>query len=242
MKEGLSVSKPQEHLLEGVTPIIACVGTFDDFAMSKDPSLGEISELEIKGLKSVDWEKGIYASGKGKALSGGPETYIISAIDSSNKFSQTLTPCTGLVAAGKENKKNGKNISFLSHQDPEWFLSSKKDDFIKDLRKRLLEIKERSKPGTIDVRIIGGDYSVDPVKDYRKEYLESIKLLSSEIKEILKFEPLIVNGPKKSLEMYDWDDIYYDTEHRRLYVVRPKVNQKTPDFRPSEIHKFKNGF
>lgn len=100
----------------------------------------------------------------------------------------------------------------------------------------LNEIKERSVEGTIDAVIFGGMYIKDWVR-IQKDYLESVKLLTTEIKNILGFEPLVITGPKTVLGN---DDVFYDNEHRRLYIIRPEVgDESTKSYWPSDIDKQK---
>ncbi len=240
-----AIPKPEHfpnHLKEGVPAIMACIGTPDDFRES--PGLEKFvfrktSFMDIPGAYNVDY------SGPHRLLVEqnfkNPETgsYVISPIDDFNKFSQTFHDCTGLVVAGYD-KKTGQNISFLSHQDPKYFSETKanRDTLISDLRERLLELKERCREGTIDAAIFGGKY-LKPVNSensrlYQKNYLDSIKLLADETKKVLGFEPIVMTGPKKA--RYGADDVFYDNEHRRLYIARPEVgDSSTQSFTPSAI-------
>lgn len=214
------------HLIEGVKPIIACIGSFDDFEkLEVSPGCSHINNnFLLNGLKSIDWVQGTYGFKEGKdVLTAGPRTYIISAIDDSNKFSQEFAVCTGLIVAGID-EKTGKNISFVTHQ------LSCSVDFVADLEKRLLEMKQRCRHGTIDAVIVGGIFSGLDI-----EYLKTIRLLSTKTQQTFGFEPIVINGPKTSVRIKGVDDIYYDNKNRRLYFVRPGVNPDTKDFVPSQV-------
>jgi len=121
-----------------------------------------------------------------------------------------------------------------------------KEKFIKDLRERLREIKEKCEGGTIDAVIVGGNYmAYAPESDYH----DSIELLGEEIKQELGFESTIMTGPKTAPKdeddhtYYDakqtvyYDRIYYDTPNRRLYIIRSSsVGDKTTEsYKPSEL-------
>jgi hypothetical protein len=104
-------------------------------------------------------------------------------------------------------------------------------------------MKERCKVGTLDAIIIGGrDYSdsdSDLAKKLSQEYVESIKFISTEVKKIFDFEPIVINGPKLPDTGEEGDDVYYDNANRRLYLLRPEVNKNVGSFPASEIDKEK---
>ncbi len=217
MKEELSVSNLYGHLEKGVNPIVVCIGSFNDF----DELSAEHPE-SLENLKDVNWVKGAYESEKRKDfLTNGPRTYIISSIDGSNKFSKELSFCTGLIVAGID-KITGKNISFVTHQPNVSRLSV---SFISDLKRRCIEMKERCILNTIDARIVGGiDPSDSKTSQPEKNYASTIQLLSDEMYQVFGFKPIIINGPKDYREGNNHDNIYYDNENRRLYLIRPEVN------------------
>ncbi|MDP3725402.1 MAG: hypothetical protein Q8R20_02965, partial [Nanoarchaeota archaeon] len=106
---------------------------------------------------------------------------------------------------------------------------------------RLEELKKQSAEGTLDAVIIGGNYTKnDPF--YEKNYLDSIRLLEQEVQSELGFNPVVMTGPKivRHGERESHDDIYYDNEKRRLYIMRPEVgNASTESFLPSDLEKQK---
>jgi hypothetical protein len=222
-----------KRLLEaGVNPIMACIGSGGQFLDSpkEDENYLLIPHIDDKfglgNMQNVDWSSG-GKFGEG-FLNGGPASYVISPDDGSNKFSLGFFPCTGLIVAGIT--EDGQKLSFLTHQQPSMTLSFSKDKFMKDLEARLLALKGRCVFKTIDAVIIGGD-------DFdRLEYIQSIKLLGVEVKKILDFEPVVINGPKSADDHYS-DDVYYDNEHRRLYFLRKKINTGAKDVIPSKIRK-----
>ena len=177
--------------------------------------------------------------GKEDFLNAGGSTYVLSPIDKSNKYSERLEVCTSLVVAGTD-RETGDNISFMTHQNPAQFLHDKKDKFVSDLNKKLTTLKKRCVPGSIDAVIVGGNYVDSPSSqnekfNYKKNYLSSISLLSGEVKRVVGFEPVVVNGPKTQARLED--DAYYDNNERRLYFVRPRgqINSETRDFTKSDL-------
>jgi len=223
------------HLEKGIKPIIVCIGTPEDFETKKDSPKKTIHILGLDNVQNIDWVSGSYEFQIEKPLTAGPKTYIISPIDDFNKYSKSFTRCVGLVITGVD-KETGKNISFLLHSDPVSFLFSEKNNFTTDLNKQLVKIKERCKPGTIDAVIIGGRYfGDDELDNYQVSqlYPDAINLLGTETKQVLGFEPIVINGPKNSREK--WDEIYYDNNHRKLYFIRPKVNKSTSSFSSSDV-------
>jgi len=81
-------------------------------------------------------------------------SYVISPVDDTDKYSKSYRNCTGLIVTGKE-KGTGKNISFMSHQSPLIFSWKMPSGFQEDLAKQIQEIKDRCEDGTIDAVIVG---------------------------------------------------------------------------------------
>lgn len=229
-----------EHLKQGVRPIMACVGTVEQFIEEdkdlEDPLLnirnkfsnpnnidyyGQHEELINQGFKNAKYQ-----------------SYVISSLDNSDKFSKSFKNCTGIIVTGI-SKDTNENISFLSHQDPRYFLVNrkKKKSFLEDLKEQLISLKEVSIKGTIDAVIVGGNYFKEEwAGKYRRDYLNSIKLLSTEVKNVLGFEPVVTVGPKTIKGRAD--DIFYDNNNRRLYIIRPEVDSPSAEsFLPKDIKK-----
>ncbi len=254
MNEGLpKVKNLNEHLKPGVKPIIACVGTQEDFVNNLEATLDTRRQTnEILGaVQRVAYGNKDLAK-EGFLVNETPN-YVISPINARDKTSREYVDCTGMVVAGLD-KETGENISFLTHQDPKKFLNEDKDKFTNDLKKRFAEIRDRCQPGTIDAVIFGGAYFDHPAfKNLKENYVNSIKVLSKVIEGDLGFEPVVINGPKIGA---GWDNCIYDNGNRRLYMVRPEVrhtianteppvkfkaiNFKAKDFVASEIDKNKD--
>ena len=149
MGEGPSVSNSSEQLIKRVKPIIAWVGTVRDFA-EHYPSL----QKDFKGrskddVHNVDYDAPEQYFDEKVFLDSGLWAYVISTLDDKDKFSEELHDCTGLIVAGTENGSN-KNISFLSHQNPEAFKINQPREFVTHLREQLEAIQKRCILGTID--------------------------------------------------------------------------------------------
>lgn len=230
-----------EHLKKGVKPIIACIGEPEHFYGSsgiEQEVFGNSSPNQNKNSnRNVNYYEDLKTLAEQNFKNAGEYSYVISPIDSSNKFSKTFRNCIGLVVVGID-KNTSENISFLSHQDPSYFLesNSKSDKFVNDLREQLQELKERCAERTIDAVIVGGNYFRDEDymdKKFAKNYLASIKLLGKETKDIFGFEPVVIAGPKR---VTGEDHIFYDSENRRLYITRPEVaKESTKSYLPSDI-------
>lgn len=223
-----------EHLKDDVSRIMACIGTPEQFI--EEP--GDMSEffsdspLNQNSNRNVDYYGEPDELNRQKFKNAGRNSYVISSVDNSNKFSESFKNCTGLIVTGLD-KETGKNISFLSHQDPHYFLSGHTTKgFKNDLGKQLRELKERCIDRTIDAVIVGGNY-FEARPNFKKAYLESIGLISKEVKNILGFEPVVMTGPKT---VSGRDDVFYDNDHRRLYIMRPEVaKESTKSYLPSDI-------
>ena len=204
-----------EHLAEGVSPIVAFVGSGNRYGR-------EIAGIRDEGLgQNVDYESV-------------PESYVISAINDKPKFTRDLSDCTSLIAVGRESG-SGRELSFLTHQKQVEIDGSSREAFVTQLKGRLEEIKNKCSAGTIDVVIAGGRFKTG--QDYK--YQESIEALGLAVQGALGFEPLVVVGPKSG----DKDDIYLGA-NRTLYVIRPEGRDIKPvlhnePFKPSEIERMK---
>lgn len=225
----------KSHLKKGVRPIMACVETIEQ--LEKNPGLEFEMFLEelpkLRNTKEVDYYSDPWELKRQNFKNAGNSSYVISTIDDSNKFSKGFKNCTGLVVSGID-KETGENISFLSHEDPGFFLRRGGDgeQFMSDLGERLEELKARSAEGTIDAVIVGGNYFKG--SEYMLDYLGSIHVLSDKVSKILGFEPMVIAGPKEVRK--GTDNVFFDNKNRRLYVVRPEVgNERTEGYMPKDM-------
>jgi hypothetical protein len=262
MIERTNLPKPDRHLLElqanKIPQITVSVNKSTDliFEYNIDDESANVASSFMNNAEEINFYEPAYSLERGKHLNAGSYSYVISAIDSQSKFSNKYKNCTGLLVAGVD-KRTGKNVSFLTHQEPVNVILLKKEKFLDHLRLQLERVKAQCKPGTLDSILIGGndlnqnhtflDDNLDPVTmSYAKIYTDSNKLISDEVKKILGFEPDIVNGPKT---VTGGDEFYYDNENRRGYLARPKITQidnpkdanepLRADMKPSDLDKYK---
>lgn len=225
--------EPLKHLKEGEKDIVACVGTPEHFKY--DGKMNWIlSGKDINYACNVDYRADPTILRQEGFLNDGKDSYVISPVDILDKYSRDYYNCTGLIIAGKE-KRTGKNISFMSHQDPNYFLAKRKSKFSSDLIRQIQEIKDRCEEGTVDAIIFGGKYlktktyaKSDPTRDvYIEEYLKSIRFVSEKVEQMLGFEPLIITGPKTVTG--ETETFFYDTLNRRLFLVRKQILKDKPE-------------
>ncbi len=116
--------KIMRHLADGVSPIMVCWEESKE--TRRPPFILNKTGFDGDFAHKVQYSDSIAFLRRLNLLHGGEDTYAFSVIDERDKFSESLCDCTGLVVAGMD-KPTGKNISFLSHQDPKQFLFQKKD-------------------------------------------------------------------------------------------------------------------
>ena len=214
-----------EHLAEGVRPIMACVGN----EMEHMHQMSDINRIADSGLNVKFYYKHEASEKKG-FRSSGIEAYVISPIDERPKFTKNLQNCTSIIAVGRESGSETE-ISFLTHQDSKEITGKAKDDFTKDLEEQLKDLKGKCQDKSVDVVIAGGQFRE---KDALK-YQDSTAVLNATVQKMLGFEPLIISAPKTR----GGDNIYFDTEKRRLFVVRPFAATYNDVFKPSQIDELK---
>ncbi len=219
-----------EHLHEGIRPIMACMTTWDDFRTNKETWEEFRNYFERSEMLNVDYEGDPGYLKQEHFKNAGVKTYTISPIDSFGKFSESFKNCTGLIVAGVD-RVTGEEISFLTHQDPTYFLQPEHTSvFLKDLETHLLTMHERCQEGTVDAVIVGGNW-LEGKEEFQRNYSESLDLISSEVKKTLGFEPVVLTKPKNTPGA---DDVYYDTLNRRLFLLRGNSSGFTPSFLASE--------
>lgn len=168
-KSGDSEKDLLSHLKEGASPIVACIGTREDF--EKEPGLTRHLTFFGENPKTllVDYYEDHHNNDAKGITNERVKTYAISGISELNKFSLRYKNCTGIIVSGQD-KVTGQNISFFTHQDSMKVLpdGEVRDRFLADIKGRLREMNNRSTPGTIDAVIFGGNY-LDSEKEHKKE-------------------------------------------------------------------------
>lgn len=242
-----------EHLEEGVKPIIG--GIYDKNNIDKE------TQSFLNNLKKdADFVNFIYTEKdikENKMYNSGKLSYVISFCNEKNKYSENYLDCTGVVIVGKD-KETGKNISFLSHQNPDFFIKYKEGrlKFKADLDKSIDDLISKCKQGTIDAIIFGGNkqdvsenipdenfnQGIDNIDEYLKgpfdEYVKSVKYLNYIIKQKIGFSPVVISGPNDNFETNNHSlNIYFDNNNRRLYILKPKQenSDKNEAFEVSNI-------
>jgi len=242
-----------EHLNSEFKPIIG--GIYD--RNNLDQQTDELLDNFKKNGEFVNFVAKEKELKEGNLLNNGTETYVISPCDSLDKYSLSYLDCTGVVASGVD-KITGKNISFMSHQNPEVFLREEdtKQKFKKDLSETIDKLIALSEPNSVDVVIFGGQYErqshdvpddkfrlgIDSIDDYMEGpyslYLKSVKFLNFNLSKKLGFSPVVVTGPNDNFNsLNNTTSVYFDNENRRLYLIRPKqeVSKKNEPFVASNV-------
>ncbi|MCA9363139.1 hypothetical protein KC851_02375 [Candidatus Kaiserbacteria bacterium] len=205
-----------KHLSEEVRPLIASVVNMDDIDSFTSQKMREII------AEGVDVEFARYNSNHEKNnlvfLDNGKEhLVIISGIDDNSKFSKRFYNCTGVIGVGIDSL-TGENVSFLSHQDPNYFLKSETDGdkFMHKISDKFTELKQRSVPQSVDIVIFGGRSVLDQPED-NADYHQVIDLLADEVVQTFGFQPVVFQ-PKS--DKRGATAVYLDTQARRMYLLQ----------------------
>ena len=242
-----------EHLSKGFNPIIS--GLYDRNNLDKETKY--FLDRFKKNAEFINFDYSPTKAKENRMHNSGIKTYMISSVSEKDKYSSSYFNCTGVIVVGAD-KETGKNISFLSHQDPEEFLEDKEvgSKFKRDLSKDIDDLKSRCIPGSIDAIFFGGNkedvsdnapdenfrFGIDDIDDFFKgpfdEYIKSIKYLNYNIKQKIGFSPVVISGPNDNLKTNDHSlEVYFDNENRRLYIIKPKQekNSKNEAFEADKV-------
>lgn len=216
-----------EHLNEGIKPIVCDIYVRPESNNESDKESKFFKEFE-KNAEFLDFRlnpEKFFSSKWNKNKDG---TYLISPIDGKNKYSKDFLDCLSVCVVGKEIE-TGKNISFISHQNPEALFENRdiRERFEKDLKNRIREIVNRCGEGTIDVVILGGNKDVEyneyinsadtdkmnqqELYDFMEKnesgpfekYKKTIYLLDKIFLETLKLDPIVTCGPNSNIKIND---------------------------------------
>ncbi|MFA6447430.1 MAG: hypothetical protein WCW31_04230 [Patescibacteria group bacterium] len=217
------------HLREDIQPI---KGRISDYAQDNE-ELEDIreqmsEESEDEGvIHWVDYEGGDIRKLKEDGFKlAGMHTFLISPIDERDWFSDRYSNCTGVVGIGRD-AQTGKEISFLSHQDPNYFVDGGEEKakiFAGELSGSLKELRERSQEGTVEVLLLGGNYHpTTPPRGYKHEqYKKSIERLRRIVQEALGFDPKVLVGPNNTGSD---TTITVETQKRKVWIERSKQSE-----------------
>lgn len=227
-----------EHLKNEFKPIIS--GIYDRNNLDKETQY-YIDDFK-KDAEFVDFNYREKEIKENKMHNSGYETYVISSCNEKNKYSFAYRDCTGVVAVGVD-KITGKNISFLSHQNPDAFLGDKevRSNFKKHIEVNIDDLISMCIPGSIDIVVFGGNkedvsekipdenfrMGIDNVEDFLQgpfdTYVKSVKYLNCIIKQKIGFSPVVMSGPNDNFQTNNHSlSVYFDNENRRLYMIKPK--------------------
>ena len=219
-------------------------------ALSIVASIGNHEQIGIPDLSDVITEVDMDADPDEVIplgfLKQGTKRHVISPIDETCKVSFRYAECTGVVAVGID-RETSRNVSFLSHQNPNYFQWYDDDMFEESLCIRLEELRERCVPDTIDLMVFGGRYvnakgcsqEHKVCQLLREEYLSAISMLSGHVSRILGFVPAVV-GPKFD-ECFEF--VAFNTGVRRLYVARQYPDPRfVPAYCADEIETVRAGW
>ena len=212
------------HLREDVMPIRRQI--VDSAESSEElESVQEEMERDEGVIHWVDLDGGDLDALKESGFKqAGEESYLISPISERDWFSDHYFNCTAVVAIGKD-VNTGKEISFLTHQDPNYFIdggSDKTEMFSRELSDSLKELKARSQEDTVEVLLLGGNFNTTAVnKDYQHhQYKQSIERLRRVVQESLGFDPKVLAGPNNRVGSETV--VVVETQKRKVWVERSK--------------------
>jgi len=94
------------HLIDGISPIIACVGSQEDFEKAEqlDSLHKHFNKKSGTAVHNVFYDALPSYFRRKNFSSAGYQTYVISIIDDRDKFSKDLFDCTGLIVTGIDKK------------------------------------------------------------------------------------------------------------------------------------------
>ncbi|MEK7530976.1 MAG: hypothetical protein AAB573_03835 [Patescibacteria group bacterium] len=152
--------------------------------------------------------------------------HAMSEVNEKPKVSRKYDQCIGVAVVGTDAKTH-KPISFLTHQAPGVVLSDHlARDFEEDFKRRLFDLKKRSKPGSIAVRIFGGqtvrrahnpeNIPADELEPYPKMVAQVIIIAKRIVGQGVK----VARGPSHNL--IDPQHVVLDTKRRRLHIFAPR--------------------
>lgn len=233
---GEDVYKPSDmfdHLESPDLAIQTCIGSLETHQRDlpeKFYNLLFTKDFNDPSIDNIDFSSSCEKKQERGQLSGGGRTYVISELNDKDKFSSGYYHCTGIIAVGKD-KETGQNISFASHC-PLYSQNSLNNPTFKklqsDLLDNLIKLKLMSEEGTVDAVVFGG-IVIEDLEQYKgdaKKYEFMMNLYQSTISTSLGFSPISVGGPKPDLTLTGTDNMYFDNQTRRLYLLRPRFSEK----------------
>jgi hypothetical protein len=245
-----ALSKSMDGGREVNNPIITCIGTRSDFEKSLPENFQKMLDGEDSrsayptdpNIDNVSYHASTNDKEKAGLLSDGPYQYVMSPVDSKDKYSSGFYGCLGLVVVGKDKETN-ENISTMLHtplydpnDDTEGSVLAK---FITSLDEQLSIIKNNSLEGSIDSVIVGGLIQETYGDLDLENYSKTKDFISIRVQRSLGILPESVGGPKMMLDEKrrkdDFEDkiqnpqsdsIYFENKTRRLFLLRPEYTKE----------------
>jgi len=231
-------------LCEGITPTRKQIV---DFAVGNEKLRiirEQMDEDQQQGIISwVDLDGGDLDKLKEHGFKhAGIDSYLISPVSGQDWFSDHYFNCTAVVAIGRD-ANTGKEISFLSHQDPGYFIDGddeKKENFSQALAGSLNELKLSSHDETIEVFLLGGNFdAANKGSDFNRQYLQSIDKLKDIVQRSVGFDPEVICGPNS--RMGSETTITVETQDRNIWIERDdQASEFDESFQANDLDEIKN--
>lgn len=223
-------------------PIVACVGPVEMYSAEDLAALRELKNH----AENVDYSAYETEHRSRGQKSEGYQTYVVSSVNESPKYSEKYKNCTGVLGVGID-MTTGRNISFLTHQDPRQIMASQRRwlGFLADLRHALSDLRDRADKTSIDIVVFAGDFDFDrtSVVDARSndgktrtdDYHDVVASVGELVRDVLGVDPRVVVGPKEVSN--EGVNVIFDTQRRRLFMTRPEQEgfDNNTDFRSKEV-------
>jgi|GEM_PF-6085452 len=165
------------------------------------------------------WVDFDYGADEEKDIKGAElNSYVISPVTEQNLFSDKFINCTATIGIGTD-KESGKPIAFISHQDPDYFLHKSQeetDKFVNDLKDALSELLQRSKDGSVEIGLLGGNKDTEDTESKKNtDYAKSIDLLRDVIESHTGISARVMLEPNQNEGAVD---ITVVTKDRKVFV------------------------
>jgi hypothetical protein len=224
--------------------IMTCVGSIADYAGDMPYGLDMMIQEESKDklafptheyIDNISFRAKDSERVKEGLITGGDNQYVMSGVNSKDKFSSGFYGCVGLVVVGID-KDSGENISIGLHTplyDPDVDYKDRGlNSLALNLRAQLNSLKEQCLEGSIDSVMLGGLIDETYGDSDKEIYTKTSDFIGYQVEQVIGARPTIAGGPKRlSIEKKtskefqnssQGDTFYFDNARRRLYLVRPE--------------------
>ena len=181
---------------------------------------GRDEDVEIVDFYASDDDKR-----RRQQKSAGRQTYVISSVTSKDIVSSDHLNCTGAVFVGRS--ENGRQLAFVTHQDPTEVLYDNRARFADEFGRSLEEFLAGVRRETVAYGFFGGNYfhamtggagsKESQATLYSEHYVSSIILLADLARERIPWlEPVVAVGPNLKPSPVHFR---FHTQKRRLLAV-----------------------